>query len=436
MTARYLPRVVIIGAGFAGLAATRTFSRKPVEVVLFDAHNYHSFLPLLHQVATAELEPEQIAYPIRSALRNSPNVRFSMTKVVEVNLIEQVIETDRTLISYDYLIIATGSKTNTLNVPGANEHTFRLNTLPQAIALRNHILNCFEQAAQEPDAQKRQELLTFITVGGGATGVELAAALGELVYTTFRKDYPTINFAEVRILLLHSGDTLISSFSNYLQKYAYRHLTKLGVKVRLNTRVNQVTEDAVELENGEQIVAETIIWAAGVQGNIENQWGLPPAKQGKVAVKSSLQVIGQFNVYAIGDLAGLELNDKSLPMLAQTAIAQGKATARNILRQIKGKEPEKFRYFHKGTMAILGRNAALAQIGKINLTGFPAWLMWLGLHLTVLPGAHHRLLTLINWLWNYIFGDRVARTILFSESESLSKTKESTKRISTISKRL
>jgi NADH dehydrogenase len=434
MTARYVPRVVIIGAGFAGLAAARTFSRKRVEVLLFDTHNYHAFLPLLHQVATAELEPEQIAYPIRNALRNSPNVHFSMARVEDINLAEQVIETDRTLISYDYLIVATGSKTYTLNIPGASEHTFRLNTLPQAIALRNHIINCFEQAAKEPDTQKRRELLTFAIVGGGATGVELAAALAELVYTTLKRDYHHLNFAEVQIILLHSGNSLVNNMPHSLQKYVYLHLRKLGVKVKLNSSVIQVNEDNVQLDNAEKITAKTIIWAAGVQGNIENHWNLPPAKKGKVVVKSTLQVIGQFNVYAIGDLAGVEINGKSLPMLAQTAIAQGKATARNILRQINGKEPEKFRYFHKGTMVILGRNAAVAKIGKITLTGFLAWLSWSILHLFLLPGWHNRLVTLINWLWNYIFGDRVARTILFPDSESLRKYGKSPKQISSSNK--
>lgn len=411
-------RVVIVGAGFAGLEAARALADFSVEILLINRDNYHTFLPLLHQVATAELQPELIAYPIRKVLRKFPNVRsnvrsnvqsnvqFVTADVKRIDLESQFVETDDCLISYDYLIVATGSTAQFFGVPGAAEYAFGLKTLKQAIILRNHILDCFEVAAHEPDETRRRQLLTFTVVGGGFTGVEFAGALAELIHGSLVKDYPTLDFRLVRVLLLHSGQNLLPGMSKRLSAYTQAQLQKMKVEVLLQRRASKVTTQRVYLHNEIAIPTSTVVWTAGVRGNSSQEWGLPTTSNGQVAVLPTLQVPGHPQVYVIGDLACVNTQGAALPMLAQVAMQQGKAVAGNITRQIKGKNPLPMRYHHLGTMAIIGRHAAVVDLGKLKLTGFVAWVLWLLVHLVSLLGFRNRILVLINWVWNYFLRDR------------------------------
>lgn len=421
-TALKRQRVVIVGAGFGGLWAARAFSGSPVEVLLISRNNYHTFLPLLHQVAAAELEPEEIVYPVRKWLRKLPNVRFAMAQVKQIDLESKFVETDNCLIPYDFLILATGSAPKFFGVAGAAEYAFALKTLEQAIALRNHIIDCFEQAAQSPNESRRRSLLTFTIVGGGATGVELAGALAELIYENLVKDYSRLDLGKVRLVLLQAGDSLLPDLPKHLRTYAKAQLRKKGVEVYLQARVSEVTKEAVHLQDG-IIATETVVWTAGVRGN--SLLGELPTNSDRVTVLPTLQVPGHPQVYAIGDLASVKQDGVTLPMLAPVAIAQAKSVVHNIMRQIEGQNPLPWRYQHKGTMVIIGRHTAVLHAGKLTLTGFPAWILWLVIHLVNLLGFRNRLVVLINWVWGYLWRDRPFRIILPLNSAATSKSNKS-----------
>jgi NADH dehydrogenase len=413
MTDRERPRVVIVGAGFGGLWAARALARSPVEVLLVDRNNYHTFLPLLYQVAAAELEPEAIAYPVRSILRKLPNVHFSLAEVKEVDLAARVVKTAERVIPYDFLVLAIGSTFNFFAVPGAAEHAFPLKTLEQGVALRNHILCCFERAVQEPDEQQGQRLLTFTIVGGGPTGVEFAGALAELIHGPIVQDYPTLDFRQVHVVLLEAMDGLLPGLPGRLRAYALARLRRMGVEVRLQAMVSQLTSEAVHLRDGTIIPTETVVWTAGVRGDpLAQRLGLPTARDGRVVVLPTLQVPSHPEVYVIGDLAYVEEEGRPLPMMGPVAIQQGESAARNIARQMAGQAPLPFHYQDRGTMVTIGRNAAVAHPFRRAFTGFPAWVLWLSFHLFKLIGFRNRLLVLINWAWDYFLYERAVRLIL------------------------
>ena len=415
MAERY--RVVIVGAGFGGLWAARAIARYAVEVILVDRHNYHVFFPLLYQVAAAELEPEDIAYPVRSILRKLPNVGFIMAEVKRVDLTAKLVEADGRTIPYDFLILAMGSTSHFFGVPGAAEYAFPLRALEEGVALRNHILSCFEQAVHEPDSEQRERLLTFAIVGGGPTGVEFAGALAELIYGPLRKDYKTLDLQKVRVVLLEAGESLLPSMPERLRTYALKRLLKIRVEVSLRSGVSQVTPEAAHLTDGRVIPTETVVWTAGVHGGTQPQaWGLPIARNGRVDVLPTLQVPGHPSAYVIGDLAYVEKDGLPLPMVAPVAIQQGTVAARNIARQTSGSAPLPFNYKDLGTMAVIGRNSAVAHLfGRWTFTGLVAWVIWLSVHLLRLIGFRNRLLVLTNWAWDYLFYERVVRLILPSK---------------------
>ncbi|MEL6383247.1 MAG: NAD(P)/FAD-dependent oxidoreductase [Cyanobacteria bacterium J06626_18] len=406
------PRVIVIGAGFGGMQTAQSLSRSGAEVLLIDRNSYNTFVPLLYQVAAAQIEPEMIAYPVRTILRRSPNVRFLRADVKRVDFARQLVETNEVTLPYDYLVVATGSQTQFLGVPGAAEYAFSLRTLDQAIALRNHIFHRLEQAVHEPDTTKRQQLLTFVIVGGGPTGVELAGTLVELK-RALRKDYPGLDLDAMRIFLVQSGANLLANLPDRLGRYTTRKLRQLGVKVQLETRVSRVTPSQVELQGGLTVPAGTVIWAAGLEAALPETATAPEtARKQKLKVGPTLQVIGHDNVYAIGDLAHFEQNGKPLTGVAPEALQQGVAVARNIHRQLRGKLPQPFSYLNKGRLAIIGCYAGVGKIGPFPITGFLPWLMWLSVHLVYLPGFRNRLLVLLNWLYGYGRGDRPVRLIL------------------------
>ncbi len=413
MSGHKQPRVVIIGAGFGGLWAARALRNLPVEVTLVDRHNYHVFLPLLYQVATAELEPEEIAYPLRSLLRHLPNTQFILAEATDIDLQGRRIVTAAGPLAYDYLILGLGSESQFFNVMGAAEYAFSLKTLEQGIALRNHILERFESAAHEPDAERRRRALTFVVVGSGATGVEFTGALAELIRGPLAKDYPTLDFREVRLILLEAGDRMLPMLPERLQAYAQARLARLGVEIRLGAAASQITGEAVRLRDGSLIPTETVIWTAGVRGNSAGRhWGLPTTPTGQVAVLPTLQLPGHPEVYVIGDLAGAAGGEPGLPLTAPVAIQQGARAAQNIAQQLAGRNPQPFRFRDQGTMVTLGRNAAVAVLKGRSLTGFLAWIVWLGVHIYNLIGFRNRLFVLQDWAWDYLFYDRVVRLIL------------------------
>ncbi len=415
------PRVAIVGAGFGGLWAARSLVRSPVEVLLIDRHNYHCFLPLLYQVAAAELEPEEIAYPVRTILWKLPNARFVLADVKGVDLARRVLETDGPAIPYDFLMLATGSVSHFFGIPGADEHAFPLKTLEQGVALRTRILRCFERAAFEIDPERRRRMLTFAIVGGGPTGVEFAGALAELIYGPFVRDYSMLDFREIRIVLLEAMDGLLPGLPERLRGYALARLWRMGVEVRLQATVSQITGEAVRLKDGTVIPTETVVWTAGVRGDaLAQAWGLPTARAGRVAILPTLQVPDHPEVYVIGDLAHIEDDGRPLPMIAPVAIQQGIAAARNIAQQILGQDPLPFRYRDPGVMATIGRNAAVVYWRGRSFTGFSAWILWLSVHLFHLIGFRNRLFVLINWAWDYLFYERAVRLILPSETVQVS----------------
>ncbi|MEC4984170.1 MAG: NAD(P)/FAD-dependent oxidoreductase [Oscillatoria sp. PMC 1068.18] len=415
------PRVVIIGAGFAGLKAAQLLGNSNLEITLIDRHNYHTFIPLLYQVATAQLSPEQISYPISQALRKYPNVRFLIAEVERIDFTERVVQTEDSAIAYDYLIIATGSQAKYLGVPGAADYTLGIRTLPQALELRSHLLTCFEQAQQEQDQITKQHLLTFIIIGGGTTGVELAGGISELIRDTLVASYPKINFQEIQIILIQSGDSLLSKLPKNLAKSAEVYLRKLGMKVHLNTKVSAVTPYTVHLEDDTQIEAGTIIWTAGIEAaKPKTSADIKTAAKEKIVVLSTLQLPKYPEVYAVGDVAYFEQNDQPLIGVAQVALQQGKAAAENILLQLQENSPKPFIYNHQGRAAIIARNAGVAKINKLSLTGFWGWLLWSVVHLYYLPGKRNKAEVLLTWIFDYFRVSRRYCQILPLENEAKS----------------
>ena len=419
------PRVVVVGAGFGGMQTAQSLAKSGADVLLIDRNNYNTFVPLLYQVAAAQIEPESIAYPLRTVLRRAKNTQFMLAEVRQVDFDHQLIKTDNAVVPYDYLVLATGSQTQYLGVPGAADYGFPLRTLDQAVALRHHILHRFEQAVIEPDPVRRRQLLTFVIVGGGPTGVEMAGTLVELK-KSLRCDYPGLNWQDMQIVLVQSGDNLLANLPPRLGRYTARKLNKLGVSLYFNVRVSRVTDSTVELSDGCTLSASTVVWAAGLEAAMPETVVAPPtAPKQKLKVRSTLQLTDYANVYAIGDVAYVENQGKPLTGVAPEALQQGVAVARNIRRQLLGKSPQPFRYFNKGRLAIIGGYGGVGKIGPFLLTGFLPWLMWLSVHLVYLPGFRNRLIVLLNWLHGYGRGDRPVRLILSSRpavGQSLSMT--------------
>jgi NADH:quinone reductase (non-electrogenic) len=417
------PRVVIIGAGFGGLWAARALRQAPADIIVVDRNNYHTFFPLLYQVAAAELEPEDIIYPVRSILHRYENIRFMMGEVTAIDTAQREVRMGSYSLPYDYLILSIGSKAHYFGVAGAEKYAYSLKTLDDAILLRNHILCRFEAANYEPDASLRQQMLTFTIVGGGPTGVEFAGALAELVRVPLQRDYPDLDFNRVSILLLEATDRLLNGVPERLHKYTLKQLTKMGVNVQLSSPVSQITSHAVVLKDGRAIPSETIVWTAGVGGvSLPQNWIFPTRRNGQVDVLSTLQLADHSDIYIVGDLAHVEQDGHPLQLIATVATQEGEWAARNIRRQIAGSEPELFQYHDPGMLAVTGRNAAAVRLGRFTFTGFLAWIIWLSVHIYRLIGFRNRLSVLINWAWDYLFYDRVVRLITpMPENQALEK---------------
>jgi NADH dehydrogenase len=396
------PRVVIVGGGFGGLSAAHTLGKKGVDVLLIDRNNYHGFWPFLYQVASAQLETEEIAYPIRAVLRRYKNVEFQMADVRGVDFANRRVLTDGDPVPYDYLILAAGSETNYFGNDEMQKHAYGLKTVEEADRLRNHILAVIEAAAREKDPERRAALLTFVIVGAGPTGCELSGALATLIQRPLTKDFPTLDLKQARVLLVQGAPTVLPPFHEKLRTYAHQRLEKLGVEIKLGQVVEKVDNGVVHFSDGSQLGATTVVWAAGVRAaDLVGTLGVETASLGRVKVTPTLNLADRPEVFAIGDVMHLDgydgANGGPYPMLAQVAIQGGKQAAKNVLALAGGAQPKPFKYFDKGTMAIIGNRAAIVEAFGTRMHGTIAWFSWLFLHILYLIGFRNRILVLIDW---------------------------------------
>ncbi len=408
-----MKKVVIVGMGFGGLRAARALSGEGVEVTVIDRRNFHLFQPLLYQVATASLEQEYIAYPARAVLRKWKGINFRLGELTGVDFDNRIVSLADGEVSYDYLILAAGSATHYFGMKSIEEHSFELKSLDRTVALRNHILESFERASREPDPAKRHALLSFVVVGGGPAGVEFAGSLQELIQHELTRDYPGLDISETKIVLLEARGSILPFLPEKQRDYAVRKLTEMGIEVSLNTQVSGAESGKVLLANGSHIPAHTIVWSAGVQAApIAAALNLPKGASGRIPVEPDLSIAGRPEVFVVGDLAFLQQNGAPLPMVAQVAMQGGEYAGKAILSRIKGLPVAPFKYFDKGNMAIIGRNAAAVNaFGVFKFSGFFAWIAWLALHLFYLAGFRNRTMVGISWICNYFFRAQQVRVI-------------------------
>ena len=414
----HLPRVVIVGGGFGGLAAAKALRWSPVKVILIDRANHHLFQPLLYQVATSVLAPGQIAAPIREILGKQRNTTVILGEVTAVNNEQRYIvasSADRTdvRIPYDYLILATGARHSYFGHDEFERSAPGMKTLGDAVAIRNRILQAFEQAEAEEDPTRHRDLLTFVLVGAGPTGVEMAAALAVMVRTSLRSQFRRIDPLSTRIVLVDRGDRVLGTFAESISAAAKRRLEGLGVEVLLGKAVDKIDEDGI-IAGGERIASKTVIWTAGVAPSPAGKWlAAETDRAGRVKVQPDCSVPGHPEVFVLGDTALFLQDGKPLPGVAQVAMQQGRYTGKLIDRRLSGKPaPHPFRYFDKGTMAVVGKGFAVLQSGAIHLAGFLAWLAWAGIHIQFLATTNLRLSVFVQWAWTYLTGQRGSRLIV------------------------
>lgn len=406
------PRVIIAGAGFGGLEAAKALSRAPVDVTVIDRHNHHCFQPLLYQVATAALSPAEVAWPIRHILRGQRNATVFMTDVQGVDTAARRVLTSAGPIAYDYLVLATGATHSYFGHDEWAKHAPGLKYIEDALRIRREMLIAFEKAELAKDDAERRRLLTFVIVGGGATGVEMAGAFAEIARLTLVKDFRHIDPSSARIVLIEAGPRILPALPEDLSGYARRALERMGVDVMTSTRVTKCDAGGVDLEQG-RIDADTVVWAAGVVASPAAKWlGAEHDRAGRVAVGSDLSVPGRPEIFAIGDTATVQ--DKSgrpIPGVAPAAKQMGRYVGKLIARRIAGKSSPPFRYRHMGDLAAIGRRAAIVSLHGIKLKGFIAWLFWGVAHIYFLIGLKNRFIVAFTWLWDYVTFHRGARLI-------------------------
>lgn len=410
-------KVIIIGAGFGGLALINKLKNKPVEVTVFDKNNYHLFQPLLYQVATGGLSPDAIAYPVRKITGKTNNISFRMAEAKEIVTSENKVRTAEGDYYYDHLVIATGAQTNFFGNEQLEKHCMQLKSINTALDIRSDILEEFEKGVTHNTDEELKHILNFVVVGGGPTGVELAGALAEMKRNVIKADYgKDLDKEKMMVHLVESGNEVLGTFSDSLSKKAMKALEELGVKVWLNTRVETYDGKTLQLNNGTNILTDTVIWAAGVKGKIIN--GIDGAcigRGGRIKINEYMQVSGYKNIYAVGDVAIMNGDKKYAnghPMVAPVAQQQAALLAKNILAQFEKKPAKSFSYFDKGSMATIGRHRAILEAFGIKLSGILAWIGWMVLHLMILVSFRSKLIVFTNWMWNYITYQRHIRLII------------------------
>ena len=407
------PHIVIVGAGFGGIKAATLLAKEDVDITIVDRQNFHLFQPLLYQLSTSVLSTDEIAHPIRAFFRKSPNVDLFMAKAEGVDPNRKVLLTNHGEVSYDYLILAAGATTNYFGMKNVEEHAYPMKTLQEALHIRNHVLHMFERANIRQDSEEeRRRMLTFVCVGGGPTGVEEAGALAELV-ATMRKEYPNIDFGEVSIQLIEATDKVLPMMPPELRAETVRVLQKKGVTVMLNTQVADCHADSLTLKDGTVIPTRTVIWTAGVRAvpflaNV----GAEVDRAGRVVVNKALQIPSYPEIFAIGDNASFMQDGRSLPTVAPVATQQAVVCVKNIKALLQGRtDLQTFSYHDVGSMATIGRGAAVMCKGSFKMKGFLAWSAWLVVHLMRLAGIYANVTVTLKWIWNYLSGTRLGRIV-------------------------
>lgn len=409
------PKVIIVGGGFGGIQLAKKLKNKEMEVLMLDRHNYHTFQPLLYQVATGGLEPDSIAFPLRKVFKHQKNFNFRVADVKQILPAENKVITDIGDYEYDYLVIATGSETNFFGQKEIEHFAMPMKTVPEALNLRSLILQNLEEALMEKDPQKKEALMTFVAVGGGPTGVETAGALAELKNHVLINDYPELDINKMKIYLIEGDDRILSPFSVEASTKAKEFLENMGVKVMVSTRVDHYDGDKIVYNTSEIIYTKGVIWSAGVKGAIiPGLEAAELARGGRLKTTNYNLVNGYQNIFAIGDLAYMETKDfpNGHPGVAQVAIQQGQQLGYNLLRIVNQEKAHPFDYFDKGSMATIGRNKAVVDLKYWKFQGFFAWLTWMFVHLLFLVGFRNKLVTLMNWIVNYFSYDRGTRVII------------------------
>ena len=416
MTNNHLAHIVVIGAGFGGIETCKQLQHAPVKISLIDKHNYHLFQPLLYQVASAALSPAEIAYPIRTIFRDQGNVQVYLEEAIKIDLVNKKVFLTDEETTYDYLVIAAGATHSYFGNDDWQKWAPGLKSVDDATEIRKRILIAFEEAEYEANEEARKAKLTFIIVGGGPTGVELAGALMEIAAKTIPDDFRNVDTSTARVILVHSGARILPSFAESLSQSALDELIKMGVEVQLNSRVTKVDAEGV-LVGDQRIFAQNVFWAAGVQASpLARTLNVPLDRSGKIIVNRNLSIPGHPEVFAIGDIAAM-VDDKSgnaIPAVAQGAVQSGRFVGQLMSRLVSAggtQEQVRFSYHDKGSMATIGKAKAVAEIGKLKFTGSIAWLLWSFVHVLFLVGFRNRIAVVLAWVWNYLFSSRGARLI-------------------------
>lgn len=409
------PKVIIVGGGFGGIQLAKRLKDKEVQILMLDRHNYHTFQPLLYQVATGGLEADSIAFPLRKIFKGQTNLIFRNADVLSVDPISNTIETTIGQFDFDYLVLATGSNTNFFGSRELEHYTMPMKTIPEALNLRSLLLQNLEEALIESNPAKKSAYLNFVVVGGGPTGVELSGALSELKRHVLKKDYPELDISTVNIYLIEGSNVVLGPMSEQAQRGAKDFLGEMGVNVITGVTVVSYNGDMIKLSNDVDIPTKSVLWSAGVKGDFPD--GIPSEKivrGGRIRVDAFNRIDGYENIFAIGDVASMitDSTPNGHPGVAPVAMQQGKLLSKNLIRIINREEPEPFKYFDKGSMATVGRNRAVVDIGKIRFQGIFAWFVWMFVHLMSLVGFRNKLVVFVNWMWSYFSYDRGTRLII------------------------
>ncbi|SIO03578.1 NAD(P)/FAD-dependent oxidoreductase [Algoriphagus halophilus] len=422
-----LPKLVIVGGGFGGLKLARKLIKGPFQVILLDKNNYHQFQPLFYQVATAGLEPSAISFPLRKIFHDTPNSIFRMAEVHSFDSKIKRLYSDIGYIDYDYLVLAMGADTNYFGNQSIEYNSSPMKTVSEALYIRNKIISNYERAINIEKQEDRKSLMNVVIVGGGPTGVELAGAMAELRNNVFPKDYPELNFSNMKVVLIEAGPKLLGAMSEESQDHSLRYLQKLGVEVMLDTKVQDYDGEQVKLEGKESISTHTLLWAAGIKPNLID--GLTKehfAPNGRIYVDEMNRVVGEKDIFVLGDVALLreEKYPKGHPQVAQVAMQQAENLAKNLINLTKGKEMEPFRYKDLGSMATVGRKLAVVDLPFIKFQGLMAWLTWLFVHLMAILGVKNKMFIFMDWAWNYLSFDPSLRLLIKPKYVKASERKE------------